>query len=143
MIYEEDGCESGGTVSADIAPFTVRLGDVIRRKEIEECFHSDLIVKNVRVKFYKKGHSNEEFSRCFDKDQLKIDVINFFERRCSKYGSLRIVEEDESIPELEYIINRNCKHHHKWYFSELKQYGIQIIFRSDETDCYVSVYQLF
>lgn len=145
MMYEDEGesCSAGGTTSADIAPFTVKLGDILRRRELEEGFYNDFIIKNVKVKFYKNGHSNEEFSCCFDKDQLKIDVINFFERRCLKHDRVKITEEDESIPELEYIINKNCKHHHNWYFSELKQYGIQIIFRSKDTDCYVSVYQLF
>lgn len=152
MIFEDDsavscdscdGETSQGTTTSDIAQYTVRLGDIIRRKQIKEGVYTPNIINDVSISFYNNGRYDDEFSKCFDIQELKIDVINLFKKRALQTGTLKITDNDEYVQMLEYIINKHCKHNHHWTFEEFKQYGIQIVFGSKDTECKVSIYQHF
>lgn len=149
-ILEDDACAadssqdgSGGTTSADIAPYTVKLGDIIRRKKIEEGIYGPEVITNVSLAFYNNGRSDEEFSKCFDIQELKCDVINLFNRRSLRTEIMKITDNDEYVTELQCLINKWCRHGHEWKFEEFKQYGTQIVFGSTDTPCKVVVYQHF
>lgn len=148
-LIEDEGCadcadgDSGGTTSADIAQYTVKLGDIIRRKKIEEGYYSPDVVSNVSLAFYNNGRSDDEFTKCFDVQSLRIDVINLFKRRSLRKDPLKIIEDDEHVTELATIINKHCKHDHIWKFEGFKQYGTQIVFGTTDTECKVVIYQHF
>lgn len=148
-LVEDDCCadgangDSGGTTSADIAQYTVKLGDIIRRKKIEEGYYTPDVVSNISLAFYNNGRSDDEFTKCFDVQDLRFDVINLFKRRSLRKDPLKIIEDDEYVTELATIINKHCKHDHIWKFEGFKQYGTQIVFGATDTECKVVIYQHF
>lgn len=139
---------SGGTTSADIANYTVKLGDVLRRKKIAEGIHQLNIADSIYVTYYCKNRSNAELKKCFDHDTLWCDVLNIFMKRTKNHNDIKITKNDESIIELENAIQRNCIANFIISFKEFKQYGTQIVFTIDDKDdihdnCEVSIHQIF
>lgn len=156
-ILEDDvssDSTSQGTTTDNIANVEVRLGDVIRRKQIEEGIFFPDFASHVHVAFYKGGHSDEEFKQCFNVNSLRTDVIDCFSRAFkgdsfSEKGDafytepMKFCTDGCHFENLAQIIRKNCKHHHNWKFEQLKQYNTQIVFGADDTDCKVVVYQNF
>lgn len=149
-----------GTTSANIAPVELKLGQVIKRKKVNEKMrkqlkegfvHPDYIQEHISISFYNDHKSNETFERCFDVGALQTAVINAYSKRAQFSQSMsgleifdmNITQEDATTDEIAFWLNIHCKHKHIWVFKGFAQHDTQVIFGTKTGKRTVVIHQHF